>query len=256
MGDHQVILQATQLSLAYGRQVVLEDVSVDIHAGEFWFCLGPNGSGKTTLLQAILGGLKPYRGRLWRDPHVASRQHIGFVPQRCDLNPALPTTIREFVTLGAVGARLSRREQHRRLEWALERVGLHGMAAQSYWTLSGGQRQRALVARALIRGPRLLLLDEPTNNLDLPTADALLQLLVDLNRKEQLTLFFVAHDIAMAARYATHALLLHAGSAVAGPVREVLTPPHLARVYGVAFAIMRDGSGAVTIHLATSGNPS
>jgi ABC-type cobalamin/Fe3+-siderophores transport system ATPase subunit len=256
MADHQVILQATQLSLAYGQQMVLEDVSVDIGAGEFWFCLGPNGAGKTTLLQAMLGGLRPYRGQLWRDPHVASRQHMGFVPQRCDLNAALPTTIREFVTLGAVGARLSRREQHCRLEWALDRVGLHAMAAQSYWTLSGGQRQRALVARALIRRPRLLLLDEPTNNLDLPTADALLQLLVDLNRKEQLTLFFVAHDIAMAARYATHALLLHAGRAVAGPAREVLTPPHLARVYGVAFAITRDGSGAVTVHLATSEDPS
>jgi ABC-type cobalamin/Fe3+-siderophores transport system ATPase subunit len=256
MVDRQVILQTTQLSLAYGQQVVLEDVSVDIRAGEFWFCLGPNGAGKTTLLQAMLGGLRPYKGRLWRDSHVASRQHMGFVPQRCDLNPALPTTIREFVTLGAVGAQLSRREQHRRLEWALERVGLHGMATHSYWTLSGGQRQRALVARALIRRPRLLLLDEPTNNLDLPTADALLQLLVDLNRKERLTLFFVAHDITMAARYATHVLLLHAGSAVAGPVREVLTPHHLARVYGVAFVITRDGSGAVTVHVSTAGDSS
>jgi ABC-type cobalamin/Fe3+-siderophores transport system ATPase subunit len=256
MVDHQVILQATQLSLAYGQQVILDDVSVDIRAGDFWFCLGPNGAGKTTLLQAMLGGLRPYKGRLWHDPHRASRQHIGFVPQRCDLNPALPTTIREFVTLGAVGAQLSPHEQRRQLEWALDRVGLHGMATQSYWTLSGGQRQRALVARALIRRPRLLLLDEPTNNLDLPTADALLQLLVDLNRTEQLTLFFVAHDLTMAARYATHVLLLHAGRAVAGTVREVLTPLHLARVYGAAFVITQDGSGAVTVHLATSGNPS
>jgi ABC-type Mn2+/Zn2+ transport system ATPase subunit len=248
-----VALRATELSLGYGRRTVLERVSLEVRWGEFWFCLGPNGEGKTTLLRAILGDLHPRAGQLWLHPERARRERIGFVPQRCDFNPTLPTTVREFVTLGMVGLRLSRREQPRRLQWALTRVGLQHMTTQSYWALSGGQRQRALVARALVRQPQLLLLDEPTNGLDLPTAHALLQLLVDLNQHERLTILFVTHDVALAARYATHVVLVRAGSAVVGPVQEVFTPSHLARVYGIGVDVARDASGAITVHVAFPG---
>lgn len=253
MPNQDVVLQATGLSLAYGPHTVLEDVTLTIRQGEFWFCLGPNGEGKTTLLRAILGDLQPWRGQLWRHPDLAHRARLGFVPQRCDLNPALPTTVREFVLLGTVGTRMRRLEQRTSLAWALARVGLQDMARQSYWSLSGGQRQRALVARALIRRPRLLLLDEPTNGLDLPTGDALLQCLVELNRQEHVTLLFITHDVALAARYGTHAVLLRAGSAVAGPVQEVLTQQHLKRAYGVGVHISRDTGGRVTVHVAAPG---
>jgi ABC-type Mn2+/Zn2+ transport system ATPase subunit len=251
MEAQNALVRADQVALAYGQQTVLAQLDLTLRAGEFWFCLGPNGVGKTTLMQAILGSVRPRQGQLWLHPDIQNRTHLGFVPQRCDLNPALPTTVREFVGLGTVGLRLSRQDRRKRLAWALTSVGLCAAAAQSYWTLSGGQRQRALVARALIRQPRLLLLDEPTNNLDLPTADALLRLLAELNQRDHLTLFFIAHDVAMAARYATHALLLHAGRGVGGRVDEVLTPQHLSRVYGVDMHITRDTSGAVAVHRFT-----
>jgi len=250
MNDPEVVVQAEALTLAYGSQTVLAHLNLSIRSGEFWFCLGPNGVGKTTLMQSILGNVKPRQGQLWLHPQLVNRSRLGFVPQRCDLNPALPTTVREFVLLGDVGLRLSRRERRDRLAWALDSVGLGHAVQQSYWALSGGQRQRALVARALIRQPRLLLLDEPTNNLDLPTSDALLQLLVDFNQRDGLTLFFIAHDVAMAARYATHALLLHDGRGVSGRVDEVLTPDHLSRVYGVHMTIDRNLSGVVTVQVA------
>jgi ABC-type cobalamin/Fe3+-siderophores transport system ATPase subunit len=139
------------------------------------------------------------------------------------------------------------------LEWALTKVGLQDRTGQGYWSLSGGQRQRALVARALVRQPRLLLLDEPTNGLDLPTADALLHLLAALNQEEGLTLLFVTHDIAIAARYATHALLLRAGRVIAGPIQTVLTQRHLEHVYGVSVDVSRDASGLVTVQVASAG---
>jgi ABC-type cobalamin/Fe3+-siderophores transport system ATPase subunit len=161
--------------------------------------------------------------------------------------------VREFVLLGTVGTRLRRREYRAHLAWALARVGLQDLAAQSYWSLSGGQRQRALVARALVRRPSLLLLDEPTNGLDLPTAEAFLQCLADLHRQEQVTLLFVTHDVALAARYGTHAVLVRAGSAVAGPLQEVLTQRHLERVYGVGVDVARDPEGRITVHVATPG---
>jgi ABC-type Mn2+/Zn2+ transport system ATPase subunit len=233
MEHSQVVLRAVALSLGYGAHTVLHNVHFEVRPGEFWFFLGPNGGGKTTLLKAVLGLLTPQAGQLSLDPLLASRAHTGFVPQQCELNPTLPTTIREFVLLGLVGIKVSRVEQSERLTWALDKMGLSGMAKRNYWSLSGGQRQRALVARALVRRPTLLVLDEPTNNLDLLTEDALLRLLVALNKEEGLTLLFVTHNVGIAARYATHVGLLYSGSLLSGPRQRVLTIDNLAHMYDV-----------------------
>ena len=216
--------------------------------------LGLNGEGKTTLLRAILGSLSPQAGTLWLHDALVNRARIGFVPQRCDLNPALPTTVREFIGLGAVGAQLSRKAQRALLPWTLEKTGLQHLATQSYWALSGGQRQRALVARALIRQPQLLLLDEPTNGLDLPTAEALLQCLVDLHQHDHVSIFLITHDVSMAARHGTHAMLLHDGHAITGPIQTVLTSQHLERVYGTKVDLSHDAAGRVTVHVTAAGD--
>ena len=161
--------------------------------------------------------------------------------------------MREFVRLGVVGADLSHREYNLHLTWALEKVGLQSLASQSYWALSGGQRQRALVARALVRRPQLLLLDEPTNGLDLPALETLLQCLDDLYRDDRISLMLITHDVAMAARYGTHAILLHGGKAVAGPLQTTLTSQHLEQTYGAKVDISQDDTGRVTVHVASSG---
>jgi ABC-type Mn2+/Zn2+ transport system ATPase subunit len=247
VGNHEVIVKTTGLRLGYGQRVVLAHVDWQMRAGEFWFFLGPNGEGKTTLLRAILGMVRPQAGELWVHPELGQRERIGFVPQRCDINPTLPTTVREFVLLGLVGIDADRREAAGRLAWALERVGLGGLAAKDYWSLSGGQRQRALVARALVRRPSVLILDEPTNGLDVAAEDAVLRLLADLNRQEQQTLLFVTHNLAIAARYATHVALFHSGEVIAGPRPEVLNRHTLQRIYGVAVEIASNPSGAPVV---------
>lgn len=256
MRHSDVVLKTTGLTLAYGGRVVLEDVNLEVRNGEFCFFLGPNGSGKTTLIRAILGMLRPRAGRLSLHPDLARLERIGFVPQRCDLNPSLPTTAREFVVLGLVGIRATRKEESERLEWAFARVGLEGMAGRDYWSLSGGQRQRALVARALVRRPDLLILDEPTNGLDLVTEDAFLRFLADLNQKEHLTLMFVTHDIAIAARYATHLALFHSGRVESGPRQKMLTMDSLERVYGVGVEVSCYPPGSVAVRVPAGGrNP-
>lgn len=231
MSDH-LILHTAALSLGYGDHIVLHDVNFEVQPGEFWFFLGQNGGGKSTLLRAVLGLIPPQAGTLWLHPELGSRERTGFVPQRCDLNHTLPTTVREFVLLGLVGLRVGTDERKQRLTWALEKMGLLGLERKNYWSLSGGQRQRALVARALIRRPALLVLDEPTNNLDLQTEDALLQLLATLNQAEQQTILFVTHNLELAKRYATHVGLLYSGQMLAGPRQEILTPDNLVRIYG------------------------
>jgi ABC-type Mn2+/Zn2+ transport system ATPase subunit len=228
---------------------VLHEVNLVVHAGEFWFFLGPNGEGKTTLLRAILGMLPAAAGQLWLDPEMGRRERIGFVPQRCDINPTLPTTVREFVLLGLVGLRTNPHDRGERLAWALDKVGLGGLQDKDYWALSGGQRQRALVARALVRRPSVLILDEPTNGLDLATEDTLLRFTAALNREAHLTILFVTHDMAIAARYATHLAFFHGGKVVSGARQEVLNRHTLAQVYGVEVDISGHPSGAVAIQV-------
>ena len=226
--DTDIVLQTTNLSVGYGNFVVLGRINLTIRAGELWFVLGRNGAGKTTLLQTLLGLLKPQTGRLYR--HIPNG--VGFVPQRCDINPTLPITVREFVGLGLVGTGLNRATRREYLDRALSMLDLDQHKHQNYWTLSGGQRQRALVARALVRRPALLILDEPTNNLDLTAENDFLQTLTDIHRQENNTCLFVTHNLGIAERYATHIGLVAQGTVIAGPKAEVLNEANLDRVYG------------------------
>jgi ABC-type Mn2+/Zn2+ transport system ATPase subunit len=234
------LFEARDLCIGYGGSAVVRDLNLTIRPGDFWFLLGPNGAGKTTLLRTLLGLTPALAGVFWRHPQLGQLEHIGFVPQRCDLNPSLPTTIREFIVLGLVGLHLDAPVRRERLAWALERVGLDGLAREDYWSLSGGQRQRALLARALIRQPTVLVLDEPTVGLDPTAEDTLLQLLGDLNRADRRTLLLVTHDLGIAAKYATHVALFHDGNVVAGARREVLTRANLQRIYGLHVDVSTD----------------
>lgn len=247
------LIRATSLTVGYAQRPVVRDLSLTIGPGEFWCCLGRNGAGKTTLLHTLLGTLAPQQGQLWRHPSLETRQGLGFVPQRCAINPTLPTTVREFVLLGTVGTTQDRRARQAHLHWALARVGLDGMARCDYWSLSGGQQQRALVARALIRRPQLLLLDEPTSGFDPPTIEALLDCLAALQHDEGVAIFCVTHDLPLLGRYATHFLLLADGQGQAGPAATVLTPQALARVYGTALAVQQDPSGTATVRITRAG---
>jgi zinc transport system ATP-binding protein len=227
------VVEARGLELGYGAEIVLRGVDLQVRAGEFWFLLGPNGSGKTTLLNAILGLLEPQAGVLRLDPSLAARDRIGFTPQTSALNPTLPTTVREFVSLGAVGLRLDRRARAERLAWALARLDLEALARSDLHALSGGQRQRAVVARALIRRPHLMLLDEPTEGLDVSSEDGLLRTLEALRAEEGLTLLFVTHKLRLAARFASHVALFHHALVRAGPRDETLDRAVVEQTFGV-----------------------
>jgi ABC-type Mn2+/Zn2+ transport system ATPase subunit len=233
MAGDRVILEAKDLSLGYGREVVLSDVSFEVRRGEFWFLLGYNGSGKTSFLRAVLGLIDPLSGVIRRSPQ-ADLKHIGFVPQRCDLNPSLPTTIREFVLLGLVGTDARWGEREARLASALATTGLSGMEKRDYWWLSGGQRQRAVIARALVRDPSLLILDEPTSGLDPSGEESLMAFLTRLNSENEMTILFVTHDVELTMRNATHVALFAQGGVLAGERSAVLTEENLRRAYGMA----------------------
>ena len=249
MNDETVILSASDVSLGYGRRSVLRGVNFQVRRGQRWFIVGPNGQGKTTLLHGILGLIPVTAGTMRRDPQRLGPRRIGFVPQRCDLNATLPTTVSEFVGLGLVGQRVGRTEHRQRLVEALACVGMSNLIDADYWSLSGGQRQRALLARAMVRRPEVLVLDEPASGLDLTSEDALMHALSELNHRVGLTMLFVTHNVELAARYATHIALVHAGGVIAGQTGEVLRSDLLEHAYGVAITVTQEAEGVVAAHV-------
>lgn len=237
MSSLPFILRTVELAAGHGRKSVLRGVNVTIRPGEFWFFLGTNAAGKSTLLNTMLGVLPLQGGTVEMGEHLG-RDAIGYVPQRCDLAPNLPTTAHEFVSLGLVGIDVARAERDARVSDALQKVGLGGLDAKSYWSMSGGQRQRVLVARALARRPRLLCVDEPMNNLDLVTERSLLKLFARQVRDEGLTVIFVTHNVSVAAHFASHIALVNGSGAEVGTNEEILQADRLERAYGAPVAIV------------------
>jgi len=186
----------------------LDDVTLDIEAGEFISIIGPSGSGKSTLMH-ILGCLdSPSKGTIKLDgtlienarPRELARirnEKIGFVFQFFNLLPKL--NVLQKVELPLIYCGAGKRERQDRAMAALKLVGMENRAKHRPMQLSGGQQQRAAIARALVNNPRIIFADEPTGNLDSNTGDAILQLFCQLSQEGR-TIALVTHDPEIAGR--------------------------------------------------------
>jgi putative ABC transport system ATP-binding protein len=185
----------------------LDDVSLDIEAGEFISIIGPSGSGKSTLMH-ILGCLdSPTQGTIRLDGMMIQdasarelaairNRKIGFVFQFFNLLPKL--NVLQNVELPMIYSGVSGRERRQRAMAALEAVGMANRARHRPSQLSGGQQQRAAIARALVNHPRIIFADEPTGNLDSHTGEAILKLFQQLSTEGR-TIVLVTHDPEIAA---------------------------------------------------------
>jgi putative ABC transport system ATP-binding protein len=207
MADNGNIVTIRNLSKVYQQGEInvtaLNDISLDIAAGEFLTLMGPSGSGKSTLLHIIAGIDRPTSGECHvQDIDVTKlneseladwRNHnVGFVFQTFNLIPVL--TAFENVELPLLLTRLSRRERRQQVETALELVGLADRAKHLPRQLSGGQEQRVAIARALVTDPALVVADEPTGNLDSHSAHEVLGVLQSLRKDAGKTVIMVTHD--------------------------------------------------------------
>jgi iron complex transport system ATP-binding protein len=250
------VIELESLGVRLGGRQIVDGIDATVAAGEWVTLIGPNGAGKTTLLRA-LAALVPYSGsaRVGGD-EVSSlsrrelARRLAFVPQ----TPVLPAAMRvsEYVLLGRtphVGTfGYESRHDHDAARRALDQLELRTFANRHLATLSGGEQQRVVLARALAQEASLLVLDEPTTSLDVGRQQQVLELVVDLRERRELTVLSAMHDLTLAIQYTDRLALLAEGRVVAvGRPDEVATEALIATHYGAEVEVVQNGTGPVAI---------
>lgn len=186
----------------YGDQAVVENLSLDIHSGQFIGISGPNGAAKSTLLKLMLGLIKPWSGSIVfkRVLEDGSRLSVGYVPQQvASFNAGFPSKVIELVRSGRYGRLgLFKRftsADYEIVERSLKEVGMWEYRHRRIGELSGGQKQRICVARALAQEPQVLILDEPTTGMDVSSRTDLYRLLNDYVKDKGNTVIMVTHSL-------------------------------------------------------------
>ena len=222
-------LEISGISKKFGDRAVLDNISLSIADGEFFFLLGPSGCGKTTLLRIIAGLAQPDSGSLrFRDvdllPLPPEKRNIGLVFQTYALWPHM--TVFGNVAYGLKLKHMPSAEVSKRVADALKIVGLSGMETRKPGTLSGGEQQRVSLARALVLESSIVLLDEPLSNLD---AKLRKEMRVEIKRIHQAvgkTFIYVTHDQEEAAAMADRMALMNEGHIIqVGTPKEVMEHP-------------------------------
>ncbi|ALK31640.1 ABC transporter ATP-binding protein [Burkholderia plantarii] len=248
--------RACGLRLAAGSRTLVEALSLAFGPGELWCIAGPNGAGKTTLISVLAGLAEPAVGhveadgrplRAWRPEALARRRALMAQTHHDAFAASVFDTVlaHRFPHLGGWG--WEREADRAAAREALARLDLAALAARNVLTLSGGERQRVALAGVLCQDAPLLLLDEPLAHLDLHHQAGCLDVLVRWLQDAPRSVIFSCHDLNLARRFATHALLLDGrGGALAGPAREVLTAEAASAAFGYPLLLIeRDGHEAL-----------
>ncbi|MDQ1034831.1 iron complex transport system ATP-binding protein [Streptomyces sp. V3I8] len=243
-------LRASGLRLAYDNRLVVDGLDLAVPPGRITAIVGANACGKSTLLRALARLLGPKEGAVHLDgralqsiPSRELAQRLGILPQ----SPVAPEglTVIDLVNRGRSPHQTWWRQwskaDEQAVHEALAATGMTDLADRPVDELSGGQRQRAWIAMAVAQGTPVLLLDEPTTYLDLAHQIDVLDLITDLNRRENRTVVMVLHDLNQACRYADHVVAMKAGKIVAeGSPAEVITAGTVEDVFDLTCRITMD----------------
>ena len=237
------MLKAEHVTVCCDGQVIVDDLSFALEAGQWLMLVGPNGAGKSTLIRTVAQGV-PYTGvitlngrdiRTYKPAQLAQR--IGVLSQQHSVGYAY--SVEEVVALGRYAHAAGflsgdDAEGKTRVEEALEMTGLAHLRHASVLTLSGGELQRTFLAQVFAQNPQILILDEPANHLDLVYQKHIFSLIGEWLKTPGRAVLSVVHDLSLARRYGTHAVLMdHGRSAAQGTLPETLTGENLQTVYGM-----------------------
>ncbi len=223
-----VIIAVENLKVNVGGRTIIREASFVIHEPSLVVIIGPNGAGKTTLLKTLIGLMKLESGCIRIFDSVVRpgskypknvRKLIGYMPQRDVINYAAPLTAREIIVSGlienlTVPRVILPRDANDVVMNIAQRLGIDNILDKFFDELSGGQQQKVLLARALIKNPKILILDEPLSNVDEISRIEILEFLRDLVKKEGKTVMLVTHDVEIAMNWSDYVLLVNNGRAV------------------------------------------
>jgi len=229
-------IEVDQLSVAFGKEVMLKDVSLHIHCGELTALIGTNGAGKTTLLRALLGQIE-YKGtirHLASDGRPAAELRTGYVPQQLEFDKSTPVTVMDFMAASlsrrAVFLGISKKTRRRVME-ALARTHCEALYDRPLGALSGGELQRVLLALALTPQPDLLILDEPVSGVDQNGLESFYQTVDELKHKNHMAILLVSHDLDVVERYADRVALMQGTIVKQGAPEVVFDSPEFEQVF-------------------------
>ena len=225
-----MILEVSNLSVSFGNQKVLDNVSFSVARDGTLAIIGPNGAGKSVLFRAILG-LIPYQGEIKWAPNIK----IGYVLQKLFVPKDLPLTVLEFLKL--------KENNISNIEKVLNSVGIKkiGILKTRLGDLSGGEIQRVLIGNALLGNPQVLLFDEPTSGVDIAGEETIYALIERLKKEVDLTIIFISHELDIVYRHATDVLCLNKEKICFGKPREVIDKETLSKMYGEDVKVYKHG---------------
>ena len=229
-------IEVDKLTVSFGAQTPLKDVSLHIHCGELTALIGTNGAGKTTLLRALLGQIE-YTGtirHLTSDGRPAADLRTGYVPQQLEFDRSSPVTVMDFMagslSRWPVFLGVSKKARERVLA-ALERTHCAQLADRTLGALSGGELQRVLLALALTPQPDLLILDEPVSGVDQNGMETFYQTVDELKRRNHMAILLVSHDLSVVERYADRVVLMQGTVIKQGSPEVVFDSPEFEQVF-------------------------
>jgi iron complex transport system ATP-binding protein len=210
-------LQTESLTLSYGDSLIIEELDLAVPKGEITVFIGSNGCGKSTLLRSLARLLKPRSGSILIEGEMVSKLPTKEIAKQLAILPQGPVapeglTVLQLVKQGRYPYQKWYRqwseEDEQIVHEALRATGMEDLSDRLVDSLSGGQRQRAWIAMTLAQDTDIILLDEPTTYLDMTHQIEILDLLFELNEREQRTIVMVLHDLNLACRYAHHVVAI------------------------------------------------
>ena len=241
-----MILRAEHIVKRYKRRTVVDGVSVQVEQGEIVGLLGPNGAGKTTSFYMIVGLVKPNEGRVFLDGdditdlpmYKRAKKGIGYLPQEASVFRKL--SVEDNIKAILEMTKLTKAEQHLKLETLLEEFGLANVRKNMGDVLSGGERRRTEIARALATEPKFILLDEPFAGVD-PIAVEDIQGIVSQLKKRNIGVLITDHNVQETLSITDRAYLLFEGKILKqGTAEELAADEQVRKVYlGQNFVLRR-----------------
>ena len=230
------MIRIENLSVSYKETLALKDISLVLQGPTITGIIGPNGAGKSTLLKGMLG-IIPHQGHAFIDDKEMNKslKKVAYVEQKIHIDYNFPIKVKECVSLGLYPSiplfHTLKANHWKKVDEALEIVGLSDYADRQISQLSGGQFQRVLIARCLVQDADYILLDEPFVGIDSVSEEIIMNTLRDL-KKAGKTVLIVHHDLGKVAHYFDQVLLLNKELIAFGPTKETFTQANLKQAYG------------------------